>query len=741
MYPESELTLSEVVNESAVFWSRGNAPSQRDEGLTAKEVRLHLASAYLLAEKVLASASFYFESQDTRDVTKEFSKLFHEKSIVYFVDESMDGFTEHALRKAEKSPPELQCYHNSELVSTAGKALNDLGVILRRPDISVSAEIERLWLADVITDSGVLGSVLVRTAVTKEQLLRWREAVSDICRQRGDRDFVWEYLGKALCPLDLPHQFMRVGRRRVGNLYAQATSRVLGVPSDNATRLDGRTAPEVRYDTSLFLECMDTIGLKEHLAKLDAAALIRLKTTVEFTTFRAFYFALVDAAHHNGPSLRELMRFYSQVENRVVAGDSERELVVNALFQLFGRNAQAKVRYRRPLDIILSVYGASGIVVIRDLYAIVAALAQPSAPARCEGSLIAQTSGLQAGLKGTEQPLALIMKGGGIKGLAYIGALAELTKYYSFNWYAGTSAGAIVAILLSAGYKIGELELILRNKNFKDFLDAGWMERLMNLIVYKGLHKAHTFEQWIDRLLATKLASPTRVLLKDLVVNRVTIYACRRGQKAVIFDSRIAGSRDTPAAFAVRCSMSVPFVFTPMSQYGMRMFDGGLKQNYPIEELLADHPETSFVGMYLGAKVYEGQVKASGLLSDLWNISLEATDEEALAKHKDRTVIIDPRPVSTLDLELVDIEKDFLIKEGAAAALAFLQSQGVAGIDSSSVTKAAEEADQARSLVFKFRRRRRKRKIAAWLSIVIALAGYVLWRYCPNFGVPFSGSS
>lgn len=442
-------------------------------------------------------------------------------------------------------------------------------------------------------------------------------------------------------------------------------------------------------------------------------------------------FALLDAAHYNGFRLGELIRFYSHVESRVVAGDSERDLVVKALSELFGRNAQAKVRYGRPLDIILSVYGASGIVVIRDLYAMVAALAQPSSPAQYEGGLSDQKSELQTDLRGTDKPLALIMKGGGIKGLAYIGALAELTKYYTFKWYAGTSAGAITAILLSAGYGVEELEEILRNKNFKDFLDAGRIERLINLIFHKGLHRAHAFEQWIDQLLAAKLASPTRVLLKDLVAKRVTVYACRRGQRAVIFDSQIASSRDTPAAFAVRCSMSVPFVFTPMSQYGMRVFDGGLKHNYPVEELLADYPQTQFVGMYLGTKVYEGDAKASGILSDLWNIWLEATDEEALAKYKGRTVIIDPRPIRTLDLELVDIEKNFLLKEGRAAALAFLQSQGVAGLDSNYVKRAATEADQARGLVVDFRQRRRKRKTAAWLIILIAaLAGYVAWHFC-----------
>jgi predicted patatin/cPLA2 family phospholipase len=38
--------------------------------------------------------------------------------------------------------------------------------------------------------------------------------------------------------------------------------------------------------------------------------------------------------------------------------------------------------------------------------------------------------------------IALIMKGGGMKGIAYIGAIQELQKHYCFDLYAGTSAGA-----------------------------------------------------------------------------------------------------------------------------------------------------------------------------------------------------------------------------------------------------------------------------------------------------------
>jgi len=54
---------------------------------------------------------------------------------------------------------------------------------------------------------------------------------------------------------------------------------------------------------------------------------------------------------------------------------------------------------------------------------------------------------------GLEQsPLALIMKGGGIKELAYVGTIEALSQHYRFYWYVGTSAEAVTAVLLGAGY-------------------------------------------------------------------------------------------------------------------------------------------------------------------------------------------------------------------------------------------------------------------------------------------------
>ena len=55
-----------------------------------------------------------------------------------------------------------------------------------------------------------------------------------------------------------------------------------------------------------------------------------------------------------------------------------------------------------------------------------------------------------------------VFEGGGVKGIALVGAAAVVEAAgYRFNNLAGTSAGAIVAALLGAGYTAAELQSIL----------------------------------------------------------------------------------------------------------------------------------------------------------------------------------------------------------------------------------------------------------------------------------------
>lgn len=69
-----------------------------------------------------------------------------------------------------------------------------------------------------------------------------------------------------------------------------------------------------------------------------------------------------------------------------------------------------------------------------------------------------------------------VFEGGGVKGIALVGALEEIEQAgYHFVNVAGTSAGAIAATLVAAGYSAAELKSIMMDLPFHKFMDAPWV--------------------------------------------------------------------------------------------------------------------------------------------------------------------------------------------------------------------------------------------------------------------------
>lgn len=321
---------------------------------------------------------------------------------------------------------------------------------------------------------------------------------------------------------------------------------------------------------------------------------------------------------------------------------------------------------------------------------------------------------------------ALILKGGGIKGLAYVGALKELEKYYEFTWFVGTSAGAIAAALLGAGYNSRELQQILSETDFREFLDSPKYKWPVNLALRHGLHRGHTLTAWIGDLVAKKLRSPVRVLLKDLP-HRVTIYASTTGRRALAFDSADPQAAATPVAHAVRCSVTIPFLFTPERRDGLRVLDGGLQNNFPVDAVLSAFGKADFIGLYLGPAVFKEPTGDPSLIGDILSIFLDAADQEQLRQYREHTVIIDPSPISTLDFHLGDEEKDYLLKAGRAAALEFLARRSLENGPSQDDSRVAvKEADRARENVVSARRKRRRRRLAQAAAIAAMVVALVL---------------
>ena len=76
----------------------------------------------------------------------------------------------------------------------------------------------------------------------------------------------------------------------------------------------------------------------------------------------------------------------------------------------------------------------------------------------------------------------LIFEGGGVKGIAYVGALRQLQQrgvLEKIQRVGGTSAGAINAVLLSTGHTLDETEKVLSNLDFNNFMDGSWVSHVI----------------------------------------------------------------------------------------------------------------------------------------------------------------------------------------------------------------------------------------------------------------------
>lgn len=80
---------------------------------------------------------------------------------------------------------------------------------------------------------------------------------------------------------------------------------------------------------------------------------------------------------------------------------------------------------------------------------------------------------------------------------------------------AGTSAGAIVAILVGLGYKPNEIKDIVWSLNFKNFMDDSWgiARDSRRLIKEFGWYKGDFFRKFIGNLIEKKPATAMPLLL------------------------------------------------------------------------------------------------------------------------------------------------------------------------------------------------------------------------------------
>lgn len=275
----------------------------------------------------------------------------------------------------------------------------------------------------------------------------------------------------------------------------------------------------------------------------------------------------------------------------------------------------------------------------------------------------------------------LVFEGGGVKGVAYAGALQALEEagiISRLTGVAGTSAGAITAALVAAGYTAAELASTMLALDFTRFED-GRLEGPVRLADEYGWYRGEAFLDWLRARMAAKLGTPTITFAqlaaaKQIDLRVVATDVCTHTPE--VFSA--ATSPDTAVAEAVRMSMSIPFFFAAVRSEGRVYVDGGAAWNYPVEIFDDDAPNTATLGFRLDspgpppppAEIHDVVTFAKCLYE-----SVMAVQSDFFARsHADRqrTVTIDDLGLRATDFSITTAQKQTLIANGVAATRSYL---------------------------------------------------------------------
>ena len=192
--------------------------------------------------------------------------------------------------------------------------------------------------------------------------------------------------------------------------------------------------------------------------------------------------------------------------------------------------------------------------------------------------------------------IGLVLSGGGAKGFAHIGVLKVLEQAgVKIDYIGGTSMGAVVGGLYSSGYSASQIDSIFTNTNFDELL-SDYIPRTTKSFYEKRNDEMYAFTLPFNKFsigvpialskgmynynLLTKLTHNVRHIrdFNKLPIPFVCVATDIEIGKEVVLHSGYLPQ-------ALLASSAFPTLFSPIELEGKLLVDGGVTNNYPVEEV------------------------------------------------------------------------------------------------------------------------------------------------------------
>lgn len=173
----------------------------------------------------------------------------------------------------------------------------------------------------------------------------------------------------------------------------------------------------------------------------------------------------------------------------------------------------------------------------------------------------------------------LVLSGGSIKGITYIGVLKALSEhpdiFKNIKTFAGTSIGSIFALYFTLGITYDELI---------KYLDIDWFEYLdldiENLLDCYGLDNCEKYLKLIKKIMGVNADITFRDLYEKTHKRLIISATCMNNYKIEYFD--YITHPNLKVIKAIQASICIPVLFIPVEIDNKRYIDGGIIEALPI---------------------------------------------------------------------------------------------------------------------------------------------------------------
>jgi len=291
------------------------------------------------------------------------------------------------------------------------------------------------------------------------------------------------------------------------------------------------------------------------------------------------------------------------------------------------------------------------------------------------GLLFLQAVVAQETTKKNRPKIGLVLSGGGAKGFAHIGVLKVLEQAgVKIDYITGTSMGAVVGGLYASGYSATQIDSIFYHTDFDELLQD-YIPRASKSFYEKNNDQMYALTLPFKRL---KIGVPIALskgmynynLLSKLIhkvrhvrdFSKLPIpFSCiatdiEKGEQVLLDRGYLAQAMLASSAF--------PSLFSPVEIDGKLLIDGGVINNYPVEEI-----RKMGADVVIGVDVQD-DLKDRNSLKDATRILVQITNLSMIKEMKEKLELTDiyiKPDVSSYGIISFDQGRE-IIKKGEEAA-------------------------------------------------------------------------